>query len=112
MAPPLPSCSVVLIELSLYLLNTMFFFLLLAFPDWIALRNVSKCLIHVPSTCIMHADGNGIDSTGATLLSRCRARVDLFVFFRVSSQLDNAKGYRPKGCFKPTLTPKLRLVAT
>ena len=32
---------------------------------------------------IMHADGNGIDSAGATLLSICLALVDLFVFLRV-----------------------------
>ena len=64
----------------------------------------------IPS--IMHADGNGIDSAGATLLSICHARVDLFVFLRVPSQLDNAQGNGPKGCFNTSLISRLRLVAT
>ena len=66
-------------------------FLLLAFPDSIATMymlstmspNVllSLCILFtklIPS--IMHADGNGIYSAGATLLSTCLAKVDLFVF--------------------------------
>ena len=44
----------------------------------------------IPS--IMHADGYGICSADATLPSVCRARVNLFVFLRVPSQLDNALG--------------------
>ena len=40
----------------------------------------------ISSTCIMHADSNGIDSSGAALLSICLAKVDLFVFLRVPSQ--------------------------
>ena len=31
---------------------------------------------------LMHADGNGIDLAGATLLSTCPAIVHLFVFLR------------------------------
>ena len=48
----------------------------------------------------MHAHGNGIDLAGVTLLSICRARVDIFVFLRVLSHLDNGQGNGPKGCFK------------
>ena len=60
--------------------------LLLAFPDWIAIMNMLLAISpnvlsspfilftkHIPS--VMHADGNEIDSAGATLLSICRARV-------------------------------------
>ena len=43
----------------------------------------------IPS--IMHADGNEIDSAGATLLSICLAIVDLCIFLRVQSQLDNVE---------------------
>ena len=39
----------------------------------------------------MHADGNGIDLDGATLLSIYLAIANLFVFLRVQSQLDNAQ---------------------
>ena len=71
-------------------------FLLLAFPDWIAIMNMllamspnvllSPLILFIkliPLT--MHADGNKIDMAGATLLSIFRARVDLFVFLRVPS---------------------------
>ena len=61
---------------------------------------------------IMHADGNGIDSVGSTLLSSCLAIVDLFVFLRVQSQLDNAKSNGPEGCFKTSLISRMRPVAT
>ena len=64
----------------------------------------------IPS--IMHADGNRIDSAGATLLLICLAIVDLFVFLRVQSKLDNAKSYGPEGCFKTSLISRLRPVAT
>ena len=63
----------------------------------------------IPS--IMQADGNGIDSAATALLSICRARVDLFVFVRVPSQLDNAQGDGPTGCFNTSLISRLRLVA-
>ena len=69
-------------------------FLLLAFPDCIAIRNMllamspnvllSPCILFtklIPS--IMHADGNGIDSAGATLFSICPSIINLFVFLRV-----------------------------
>ena len=49
---------------------------------------------------IMHADGNGIDSAGATLLSKCLAIVDLFVFLRVQSELDNAQSNGPEDASK------------
>ena len=55
----------------------------------------------------MHAEGNGIVLACATLLSICRAKVDLFVILRVPSQLDNAQE-----CFKTSLISRLRLVAT
>ena len=60
----------------------------------------------------MHADGNGIDSVGTTLLSLCLAIVDLFVFLRVQSQLDNAQSNGPEGCFKTSLISRIRPVAT
>ena len=64
----------------------------------------------IPS--LMHADGNGIDSAGATLLSICLSIVDLFVFLRVQSQLDNAQSNGPGGCFKTSLISRLQPVAT
>ena len=64
----------------------------------------------IPS--IMHADGNGIDLAGATLLSKYLAIVDVFVFLRVQSQLDNAQSNGPEGCFKTSLISRLRPVAT
>ena len=60
----------------------------------------------------MHADDNGIDSVGATLLSLCLAIVDLFVCLRVQSQLDNAQSNGPEGCFKTSLISRLQPVAT
>ena len=72
-------------------------FLLLAFPDCIAIckmllamsTNVllsTRILFTKLIPSIMHADGIGIDSAGATLLSICLAIVDWFVFLRVQSQ--------------------------
>ena len=60
----------------------------------------------------MHADGNGIDSAGATLLSICLAIIDLFVFLRVQSQLGNTHSNEPEGCFKTSLISRSRPVAT
>ena len=60
----------------------------------------------------MHADGNGIDSAGATLLSICLAIVELFVFLRVQLQLNNAQSNGPEGCFKTSLVSRLQPVAT
>ena len=74
------------------------YILLLAFPDWSAtLFAISPIVILstlilltklIPS--IMHAESNGIDSGGATLLSMCSARVDVFVILIVPSQVDSA----------------------
>ena len=64
----------------------------------------------IPS--IKHADGNGIDSAIATLLSICLAIVDYFVFLRVQSQLDNAQSNRHEECFKTSLIARLWPVAT
>ena len=60
----------------------------------------------------MHADGYGIDSVGATLLSLCLAMSDLFVFLRVQSQLDNAQSNTLEGFFKTSLISRIRPVAT
>ena len=74
------------------------YILVLAFPDWSAtLFAISPIVILstlilltklIPS--IRHADGNGIDSGGATLVSMRRARVDLFIILIVPSQVDSA----------------------
>ena len=61
---------------------------------------------------IMHADGNGIDSADATLLSICLVLVYLFVFLRVHSQLDNAQSNGPEGYFKTSLISRLQPGAT
>ena len=82
-------------------------FLLLAFPNSTATMYMlstmspnfilsSRILFTKHILSIMHAGGNGIDSTGATLLSTCLAKVDLFVFLREPSQLDNTQGNKPK----------------
>ena len=62
-------------------------FLLLAFPNSMAIRNMllamSQSVLLLPHILftklmpsIMHADGNRIDSAGATLLSICLVIVD------------------------------------
>ena len=64
--------------------------LLLAIPDCIAIRNMllamspnvllsPRILFTKLILSIMYADGSGIDSAGATLLSICLAIIDLFV---------------------------------
>ena len=60
----------------------------------------------------MHADGNGIDLAGATLLSICLGIVDLFVSLRVQSLLDNVQSHGPEGCFKNSLISRLGPIAT
>ena len=45
-------------------------------------------------------------------LSICLAIVEFFVFLRVQSQLDNAQGNGPEGCFKTSLISTLQPGAT
>ena len=61
---------------------------------------------------IMHADGKGIDSAGATLISICRAREDLFVFLRAPSHLDNGQGNGPKRCLKRPKFPYIQITTS